>query len=237
MQEIVEEHMRWVLSLCVPSRFEERASYSEDSPSPPYPRTGPKHASTFDEVMSLALDDPNEENEEDAEEKRVSVTSSDDGLEVSSHSKAPTIVLTTASPRLEMTHPIPIPSLKLTHHEAIIALSRTASTNSIASNSSIDGRMTTDYGILTPRSYGILTPRSSSLPGVTLRSNIKRMLSGSGGSSKSKGRGESRISETDDTERGGMTVLLMSQEMALKGNEVAFLRRFTSTQVLSRSQL
>ena len=95
-------------------------------------------------------------------------------------------------------------------------------------------------------------PRSASQPpgqgqGQTLRSSLRNILGGPGhtaaaalppfvGSSdtkRSKGRGESGLSETDDTERGGMSVLLMSQQPSLKGDQRAFLKRFSSTQVCS----
>ena len=99
-------------------------------------------------------------------------------------------------------------------------------------------------------------PRSASQPqgqgqgqGQTLRSSLRNILGGHGHTAaaplppfvggsdtkRSKGRGESGLSETDDTERGGMSVLLMSQQPSLKGDQRAFLKRFSSTQVCSCS--
>ena len=86
--------------------------------------------------------------------------------------------------------------------------------------------------------------RSSSLPQVlTFRSSLRRFLTRSNSLSPvpptkasrwSGGGGKGAISASDADEfegqRGGMSVLLMSQELHLEGNQEDFLKRFTATQ-------
>jgi hypothetical protein len=90
--------------------------------------------------------------------------------------------------------------------------------------------------------------RTSSLPQVlTFRTSLRRFLTGSDvphthptrrKSSRGDGRqreGEGELVDEEELARsrdpGGMSVLLMSQELSLESNQEAFLRRFTASQV------
>jgi hypothetical protein len=90
--------------------------------------------------------------------------------------------------------------------------------------------------------------RTSSLPQVlTFRTSLRRFLTGSDAphthptrrkSSRGDGRqreGEGELFDEEELARsrdpGGMSVLLMSQELSLESNQEAFLRRFTASQV------
>lgn len=88
--------------------------------------------------------------------------------------------------------------------------------------------------------------RTSSLPQVlTFRTSLRRFLTGSDAPhthpvrKSSRGDGRQREGEVFEEEElastrdpGGMSVLLMSQELSLESNQEAFLRRFAASQVL-----
>jgi hypothetical protein len=88
--------------------------------------------------------------------------------------------------------------------------------------------------------------RTSSLPQVlTFRTSLRRFLTGSDAPhthpvrKTSRGDGRQREGEVFEEEElastrdpGGMSVLLMSQELSLESNQEAFLRRFAASQVL-----
>ena len=80
--------------------------------------------------------------------------------------------------------------------------------------------------------------RAASLPQVdTVRSSLRRFLTGNSippASSESRSKklnGGANAEHRDRDSGGGMSVLLMSQELSMQDNQEAFLRRFTSTQV------
>ena len=81
-------------------------------------------------------------------------------------------------------------------------------------------------------------PRTASLTQVdSVRSGLRRFLTGnnilpSSGENRSKrgGNGMNAVYKDKDI-RGGMSVLLMSQELSMQDNQDAFLKRFTSSQV------
>jgi hypothetical protein len=80
--------------------------------------------------------------------------------------------------------------------------------------------------------------RAASLPQVdTVRNSLRRFLTGNSippASSESRSKrsnGGANAAHRDRDSGGGMSVLLMSQELSMQDNQEAFLRRFTSTQV------
>ena len=125
--------------------------------------------------------------------------------------------------------------VQATGETLIIDIPRNASTSSTSTtNSSKESRMYADDGHH--------HRNTASTHGLTLKRSLKKMISkhnlsqavpnspfsSSSGSSKSKGR---YTAGPSDTKKGAMSVLLMSQQVSLEGNTVAFLNRFTSSQV------
>lgn len=117
----------------------------------------------------------------------------------------------------------------------LITIPRNASTSSTnTTTSSKESRIYTDNGHH--------HRPAASTQGLTIKRSLNKIInkhnlslavpsspfSSSSGSSKSKGR---YTTGPVDSKRGSMSVLLMSQQVSLEGTAVAFLNRFTSTQV------